>query len=560
MKASLFVTLMWGLLLSIGSTMALWTGNATAQKFQAVAFTSLEGDTLAAAYFPGTVEAGVLLLPDFNGNQAMMQPIASEFVLRGLHVFIFDYSGHGQSDGTMYFDDTRTNRIAQQVLAAKEEFKRLSGLTDPQIVVVGHGMGARETLQAATMDTRQVAGLILIGTQINLTINPQSLFFAGTSDRDLEWVQNLNYNNPPVGIVLISGTLDDILSPENAELLYDQLNSSAYSAAILARPLRFEIGFRTLRRIAGFHNFEIYHPNVIREVVMFAQHFLPFGFNPSYTEVTRSSESSFVYWRFIFWFTGIVGIFILLIGGVKYTKPKSSSISTRIEITSQRFVIAKCVMWFASVPLFLGLMAIFFVLPIPCPMFGLLYVGSIGAHGILTWLLYYFGKMPGTEGKLPFTVDHIGQNIRLTVALTFGLMVITGLYAATGWFNPLPTMVRLRWMVICVPIAAVGFWLGHHESRMIKVYTRGDTLRQSTMQGALSLINLLPFLVCLVMLALMGSSSNVIVGLQGLLILVLVILFGKLLNNLKQPLWVIAVAQATVLCWLILPLSALFSL
>ena len=75
--------------------------------------------------------------------------------------------------------------------------------------------------------------------------------------------------------------------------------------------------------------------------------------------------------------------------------------------------------------------------------------------------------------------------------------------------------------------------------------------------GAL-LIGILPFFLYMAFLASIGSLSGVIGGVQGLLILGLALTFGYLLRQLTRVYWLVALCQALLLYWLILPQGVLF--
>ena len=56
----------------------------------------------------------------------------------------------------------------------------------------------------------------------------------------------------------------------------------------------------------------------------------------------------------------------------------------------------------------------------------------------------------------------------------------------------------------------------------------------------------------------LGSLSGVIGGVQGLLILGLALTFGYLLRQVTRVYWLVALCQALLLYWLILPQGVLF--
>ena len=179
------------LFVTAASLSAIYVRDSALRRGQVIAFSGPEEELLSGTYYPGTRPAGILLLEGFGSDQATLRSIASEFGRAGVHVLTFDFSGHGRSPGGLTFDNAATDRLARQTLAAKEELERRSGLTSEQILFLGHSMGARVGLQAATMDAEPVGGLILLGTQVNLAANVQSQLFTGVSDGELAWVQSL---------------------------------------------------------------------------------------------------------------------------------------------------------------------------------------------------------------------------------------------------------------------------------------------------------------------------------------------------------------------------------
>ena len=118
---------------------------------QSLSLTSPEGTRLSAAYYPGFTSNGVLLLEGFGSDQHMMRSLVRDLTASGLHVFTFDYSGHGASSGALEYDNASTDRLAGQVQTAMAEFQRVGGLDASQIVWMGHSLGARLALQSAVL-------------------------------------------------------------------------------------------------------------------------------------------------------------------------------------------------------------------------------------------------------------------------------------------------------------------------------------------------------------------------------------------------------------------------
>jgi hypothetical protein len=107
--------------------------------------------------------------------------------------------------------------------------------------------------------------------------------------------------------------------------------------------------------------------------------------------------------------------------------------------------------------------------------------------------------------------------------------------------------------LLFTPPTALGFWTAEHESHMLDVATDA----QRGPHWVLSTIGLLPLFLWTFFQLAIGSVSGMIGGLQGLIVLALVLLTGERLRQLAVPPWWTAVIQAVLLYWLILPQGAL---
>jgi predicted esterase len=251
------------IIIAVGVIGSLYSLDWRFFKGEKINFSFFNGEKLFGKYYSGTKNAGIIFLEGFGSDHIALKSIMSDFFELDLHMFVFDFSGQGRSSGILTFDNAATDRLANQVLLAKEQFKALSGLTEAEILLLGHSMGARVALQAATMDSNKVAGLILLGTQLSLDKNVQSSFFTGVDDSSLGWVQNLSTLNPDVNILLASGSWDDILPKKSAYLLYEKLSNTTVSEPF-ARMVTTNGKIRELAIYpAIFHNYEVYAPKII---------------------------------------------------------------------------------------------------------------------------------------------------------------------------------------------------------------------------------------------------------------------------------------------------------
>ncbi len=508
-----------------------------------------EALALAATYFPGAQPAGILLLEGFGSDQTAVRSLASEFAQAGVHVFTVDFSGHGRSPGAITFDNAATDVLARQVLAARRTFAELSGLPEAQILLLGHSMGARVALQALTLDPSPAAGLILLGAQVNLTPNQQAQVFTGVSDADLPWVQQLGPDNPPADILLLTGAWDDILPPSAAELLLAQLTDGAPST--WARDL---IVLDNL-----VHNYEIYSPRALALAKTWAA---------ARWQIPLPDAAPTAQRRIVFWVVGLTGLLGAVFAGWRWveTRPDTAvSPAWSLTIHNMRtFLLGKLLLWLAAIPFALLLGGIFFLLPLDLPAFNLYYVVFLGGYGLLMALLYLRGRMPGVTGRLalgnwrPRAADFraLVTDGRFWLAVGIGGLLLAGtaVFAHTGLFT-FVTGARLVWALLFTPVTALGFAIGLREIQMVSRAAPGKWWPLA----ATAVIGLIPFFLYTLFLGFLGSISGVLAGLQGLIILALVLLAGGLLQRIGGRLWVTAVLQAFLLYWLVLPVGPLFA-
>jgi len=172
--------------------------------------------------------------------------------------------------------------------------------------------------------------------------------------------------------------------------------------------------------------------------------------------------------------------------------------------------------------------------------------------------LYRIGRMPGVNGRTRFFVyekEKVGWK-RMVIGLIFGigLLIFTAVFARSGWFFVFPTNQRLLWMLLFIPVTALGFRIGSYEYQMVRNASEGEIFPRLFV----ILVGLIPFLFYAALLAGIGSLSGLIGGLQGLIILWVVLSSGTLLQKIWHKSWLTAIYQALLLYWLVLPQGVLF--
>lgn len=528
-----------GLLLAVGSLFGLYLGDRPLWGGEALAIEVGGDETLAGTYHEGWLDAGVLLLSGFGSDQVTMRSAASEYARNGWHVLTFDFAGHNRSPGGLGFDNAETDRLARQTLAAKSLLLDRAGLTSDQLVFLGHSLGARVALQAATLDSAPPAGLVLLGAQVNLATNVQAEFFTGVSDADLGWVAGLGPNNPTSAVLLSSGSLDDILTVAAATLLHEKLGDDGTG--------------RQLSILPGLlHNYEVFSPATLGEGLVWSGEVVG---------VAMPGSTAFAGPRIALWLTTLVGLFTGLAGGWQFADaslPAQPVVATVAVTRIPRFLLAKTLLWLVGLVPSVLLTGLLFFVPLGKPVFNLIYGGFIGGYGLLMLGLYRGGWMPASEGRLllrstvPEGVPGFGIAAAVGVALL--MIVLTTAFARSGWFWPFPLNQRALWLLLMTPITALGFWVGLKEIEMLIAAKPASALPY----WLIVIIGLLPFILQMVFLGALGSLSGMIGALEGLLALALAILTGAIVYRLSYRPWFTAVLQAIILYWLVLPRGVLF--
>lgn len=510
------------------------------ENMEAFSYKLPDGDYISATYYKGDIDAGILILEGFGSDQITIKSIASEFSKIGYHVFTFDFTGHGRSSGKLNFNNARTDRLAKQILEALDIFVKKSSLSKENIYLLGHSMGSRAALQASTMlnADSNVGGLILLGTQLNLSYNKQSQFFTGTADTELEWVKKLSGTNPSTDILLISGSNDDILTPESALLLYNKLRSDKNNY------------YRELIITAGvLHNYEVYSQHIINDSITWVN---------NKTEVTHP-YNNITSKRNILWLIAVFSMFISIVAGSQVINNISETI-INIEILSiKRFMLTKVLLWFPAMLLSFITIGVIILIPIGVPVFNLIYVGFISAYGFLLIFLYILGKMPYIKGKIDF-IKIIKQrllNKRVFIGFLFSLLllVLGIVFARSGIYFVIPCNDRIIWLILLSILTFPGFFIGNIEMEVVNKNVKFPIYKVLQM-----LIGLFPFFLQALLFLILGSYSGMIGAFHGLIILAYVIVSGNLIRTVSKNILLTSIVQSIMIQLLILPQGVLFNI
>jgi fermentation-respiration switch protein FrsA (DUF1100 family) len=149
----------------------LATPKAFAMPFEQVAFTASDGTRLAAWFVPADSARGTALICHGNGgNIGDRLPIIRLFHDLGLNVFIFDYRGYGESQGTPSEEGTYADALAAWNYLVAER-----GLPPDRIIVCGRSLGG--AVAAWLADKHPPAGLVLEASFTSLTDVAAKVYF-----------------------------------------------------------------------------------------------------------------------------------------------------------------------------------------------------------------------------------------------------------------------------------------------------------------------------------------------------------------------------------------------
>ncbi len=545
MKRSAYFLLLIGASSIIFALSSIYFNDSILVDNYKITFQDGQDSTLYGTYYPGNAQAGVLILEGFSADQVMMRSLVAEYRQEQYHVFTFDYSGQGYSPGSLGFDNAATDRLAFQLQAAMQEFMRLSNLAPVQITWLGHSLGGRVALQSAVIGPVLPDSLILLGAQVNLGSNAQSEFFTGTSDSDLDWTQKLSKQIPPLPILLISGTWDDILTTQGGTLLMNALCGDGFTTC----ENRQWILLNNL-----IHNFEVYSPRVISRAIKWAN--LQFGLAGSQNPLTSLPRL-----RIILWIVALLGIGLALTGtrSLVMTKYPFSGLQSGFEITQpDRYLWKKLLLWLPALILGVLIMGIYLLLPLGNPVFNLIYTGFLGGYGLILVFLYRLGRTPGTRGKLiEWWTPPTRDLKRWFWAIVFnGLLYLTViLFYRTGQGLVPPVGERLLWVFLLTPLTALGFWLGAVEDSALDKNNR----QRGKYRFLALMIALFPFFVRFFLVAVLGSISGMVSAGIGLILLGIVLVQGEISRHLMQNAWIAAILQSILLYMALMPQSVLFT-
>lgn len=479
------------LVLLLGTAIALFGLNfPTFHRDQAVVVSSVQGHEVYGRLYQGSKNVGVLIVGDLDEDQAALQSIAQEFYGSGAHVMTLDYSGHGVSRSDVDLDWLEAEGLTEEIRKGLEVFRRKTGLEDSQILVVGHGWGARGLLHLLTVDQCSFMGASLVAPDIALdggkSVSP---YFKKRDDRSVGWISALNSRSVSIPLQLVATQEDERVHSDSVTALYQKLTGT--SSVPSADP---ETGLASLSSGNIYLTVVAEHTvlpentgeesallriveKLMHQVEEFDRgagqdHSCQLLSNTVTTVIkdwarskaklrSISSTTLFPMLRIICWYLtalGLLGLGVcsLLLAWNRYL---AAGDNCGISLRPWNALGVSLGMWLPAAVGTLVIWLILTLLPIGDLKGIVLPVSMLGSYGLITAILYAVQKMPGAKGELRL----IGDGMSFWRTMTSVLMM-TGLgcymvfvnYSglALGWMAGH----QFIWTVFLTAVLAAGFY------------------------------------------------------------------------------------------------------
>ena len=219
--------------------------------YEDVFFEALDGTRLHGWWIPTKESTHALIVSHGNAGNITYRAEAAEFLRDelGVNVFIYDYRGYGQSDGSPSEEGTYSD------IRGAFQHVRSRGFAAESIVLMGQSLGSAVTVELAANE--KVGGVILEAPLTSVLAVARKLFWF----LPVGWLVSTKYDSlskiarigAPIAIVHATG--DPVIAYEFGKELFDaaplpkrffQVNANLHEGAIMG------LGVEEIRRLKAF--------------------------------------------------------------------------------------------------------------------------------------------------------------------------------------------------------------------------------------------------------------------------------------------------------------------
>jgi hypothetical protein len=490
--------------------------NPVYAEMQKIYFYDLNGNQMTGSYIEGTKGEGAILVADKGQDMSYYLNMAQTLNKQGYSVMIYDLPGQGRSQGaytTSFYED---NSAAMQVYSAMLAFSQLCSLPPANIHYIGHGFGARAVLQACAVDYIKPVSITLINPEISFSSTIFDRLPILVDDTKLDWIENLGDAISGIDVHIISTSAEIEIGNQLKEILSTNNNTTLTEESFIIEP---------------------YAPLSSKIIDDTASHLCQLS---SWT-YSAATSMNIVY--NIVLLIMLAMVFIFAVACKKAFESYESNFDIYKSDLSMKFYLYKLLFW---VPAFaagtLGF-AFAFLIPINYPIQSALITFMFGAYGAVMIFVYVYSNFANDSGAGMFK-DEERTNWISGVFIFVILFAMLKMFGHFGLYYMFPFAQRWIWFILFSLINSLTFLVIDREFA---------TLYPNRMSKIKIIVCVtLPFILFAFIFLLLGIPAMAITLLISAIAIVLVVLFGRILEGLKIQIFVAACMQGVLFTMLLL--------
>jgi hypothetical protein len=490
--------------------------NPVYAEMQEIYFYDLNGNRMTGSYIEGTKGEGAILVADKGQDMSYYLNMAQALNKQGYSVMIYDLPGQGRSQGaytTSFYED---NSAAMQVYSAMLAFSQLCSLPPANIHYIGHGFGARAVLQACAVDYIKPVSITLINPEINFSSTIFERLPILADDTKLAWIENLTNNISGIDVHIINTAAEKKIGSQLEEILGANNSTTLTDESVIIEP---------------------YAPlssKIIDDVVSHLCQVSAWTYN-------TANSINIIY--NIMLLLMLAFIFIFAVACKKAFESYESNFDIYKTNLSMKFYLYKLLFW---VPAFavgaLGF-AFAFLIPIDYPIQSALITFIFGAYGAVMIFVYVYSNFAKDAGAGMFK-DEERTNWLSGVFVFIIFIIILKMFGHFGLYYMFPFAQRWIWFILFSIFNSLTFLVADREFTVL--YPN----RISKIK--IILCGILPFILFALIFFLLGIPAMAITLFTAAIWIVLVILFGRILEELKIQIFIAAFLQGILFTMLLL--------